>query len=128
MSVLDASALVELLLDGPHARWVAEWLDGGCTLHLADAEVVAAIAGLNRGGHITRPRARAAVAAMEDIPIERFPLVGLLPHALRLAASASAYDAAYLALAAALDEPLVTLDRRLARGAPRSLRVVTPGA
>lgn len=128
MSVLDASALVELVRRGPHAEWVAEWLHGACTLHLADSEVIAALVGLVRGGAISRGRAAQAVDLVEDLPIERFPAHGLLRRTLSLAEGVSAYDAGYLALAEALDEPLVTLDRRLARGAPASVRVVVPPA
>ena len=126
MSVLDASALVDLVRRGPHAPWVAEWLDGACTLHLADSEVVAALTGLVRGGAITRTRAAEAIAMVQDLPIDRIPLQGLQGRTLELAESVAAYDAGYLALAEALGEPLVTLDRRLARGAPPSIAVVTP--
>lgn len=126
MSVLDSSALVELVRRGPHAAWVARWIDGACTLHLADSEAVAALTGLVRGGVITRERASDAVRLIDDLPIDRFPLHGLLGRTLQLSEAVAAYDAGYLALAEAIDEPLVTLDRRLARGAPRTIRVVTP--
>lgn len=128
MSILDSSALVELVSRGAHAAWVAEWLDGACTLHLADSEAVAALNGLVRGGVITRERAAIAVDLIDDLPIDRFPLHGLLARTLQLAESVAAYDAGYLALAEALDEPLITLDRRLARGAPEAIRVVAPPA
>lgn len=128
MSVLDASTLVELVRRGPHAAWVAEWLHGACTLHLADSEVIAALAGLARGGTISPARAARATDLVEDLPIERFPVHGLLRRTLSLTREVSAYDAGYVALAEALDEPLVTLDRRLARGAPSSVRVVVPPA
>ncbi len=126
MSVLDSSALVELVRRGPHAEWVAGWIAGGCTLHLADSEGVAAITGLMRGGAITRERAAEATRLIDELPIDRFPLHGLLERTRELAESVSAYDAGYLALAEALDEPVITLDRRLARGAPASIRVLTP--
>jgi len=128
VSVLDSSALVELVSRGPDSAWVAEWVDGACTLHLADSEVVAALTGLVRGGVITRERAASAALLIEDLPVDRFPLHGLLGRTLELAQSVAAYDAGYLALAEALDEPLITLDRRLARGAPGTVRVVTPPA
>lgn len=128
MSVLDASALVELVRRGPHGDWVSEWLHGSCTLHLADSEVVAALAGLVRGGLISRARAARAADLVEELPIDRFPAQGLLRRTLTLAKGVSAYDAAYVALAEALGEPLITLDRRLARGAPPSVRVIVPPA
>jgi predicted nucleic acid-binding protein len=128
VSVLDASALVDLVRRGPHAEWVGVHLAGACTLHLADSEAVAALAGLVRAGSLNRSRAAQAVELIEDLPVERFPAHGLLHRTLRLSDGVGAYDAAYLALAEALDEPLVTLDRRLARGAPATIRVITPPA
>lgn len=56
------------------------------------------------------------------------PCDELVRRTLSLAEEVSACDAGYPALAEALDEPLVTLDRRLARGAPASVRVVVPPA
>ena len=46
--------------------------------------------------------------------VERFPLVGLVARIWALRDNASAYDAAYFALAEALDCPLLTADARLA--------------
>jgi predicted nucleic acid-binding protein len=52
--------------------------------------------------------------------VERFPLVVhptrlLLPRMAELGQSVGAYDAAFVALAEALDVPLLTLDERLSR-------------
>jgi predicted nucleic acid-binding protein len=48
------------------------------------------------------------------LSIVRYPHDGLLERIWDLRANCTAYDAAYLALAEALDAPLLTFDKRLA--------------
>ena len=48
------------------------------------------------------------------MPIRRYPHDVLLPRVWDLRHNLTAYDATYVALAEALDAPLVTRDRRLA--------------
>jgi predicted nucleic acid-binding protein len=50
---------------------------------------------------------------MPDVPLERHPHAPLLARAWALRRNASAYDAAYVALAEALGATLVTCDVRL---------------
>jgi predicted nucleic acid-binding protein len=45
----------------------------------------------------------------------RYPHAPLVPRIWELKENLTAYDAAYVALAEALDAPLVTMDERLAR-------------
>jgi predicted nucleic acid-binding protein len=54
--------------------------------------------------------------AMAAFPLTRYPHRGLLPRVWALRDNLTAYDAVYVALAEALDAPLVTRDRRLAAG------------
>jgi len=49
------------------------------------------------------------------LPIRRFPTGPLMMRAYELRASVTAYDAVYVALAEALECPLLTADGRLAR-------------
>lgn|GEM_PF-1288724 len=56
-----------------------------------------------------------ALADLEDFAIERYPHEPLLGRGWELRENVTAYDAAYLVLAEALDAVLVTCDRRLAR-------------
>lgn len=64
---------------------------------------------------------QAALARFEDLRIELHPVPAAKMHALALACGLSAYDAAYLWLAAHLKAPLATLDQRLAESAQRHL-------
>ena len=52
---------------------------------------------------------------MAELDLNRYTHELLLPLMWRLRHNATAYDAAYLALAATLDAPLLTLDASLAR-------------
>jgi len=59
-------------------------------------------------------RAEIAFADLAALSVQRYPHDVLLPRIWALRHNASAYDAAYLALAEALNAPLLTRDRRLA--------------
>src|SRR5947208_2952668 len=60
-------------------------------------------------------RAALALSDLEDLPLARAPHLPLLPRCWALRHNLTPYDAAYVALAEALDSELVTADRRLAR-------------
>lgn len=68
-------------------------------------------------GEIDAERGRLALIDLADFPIERYPHDFLLPRIWELRNNLTAYDAAYVALAEALDAPLLTRDRRLANAA-----------
>lgn len=59
----------------------------------------------------------AAVDDLADLPLHRYPHDFLLPRVWALRHNLTAYDAVYVALAEALDAPLLTRDRRLAKAA-----------
>ena len=50
-----------------------------------------------------------------DLPVTVFPFEPLAARVWELHPSVASYDAGFVALAEALDVPIVTLDRRLAR-------------
>jgi len=79
-----------------------------------DVETTAVLRSRWLAGTITDERFEQAVEDLGDIPMARFPTLGLMHRAFGLRANVTAYDACYVALAEALDWPLCTGDRRLA--------------
>ena len=126
MIVVDASALLEALLRTPAARAVEERLfEPQQTLHaphLLDIEVAQVIRRYAAKGEIDSKRGRAA-ADLADFPFRRYPHDFLLPRVWDLRNNLTAYDAVYVALAEALDAPLLTRDQRLAAAAGHHARV-----
>ena len=119
MIVLDASALVELLLDTPAGRAIATRIaDPALGLHvphLADVEVTQALRRYARDGEIAEADAAAAIEDLCVLDLQRHAHEPLLERVWALRQNLSAYDAVYVALAEALDAPLVTCDAKLAR-------------
>ena len=125
-AVLDASVLVRSLTEptGAASAWVAGVRDGrvdGHTVGFAFLEVANALLGYVRAGALARADATSALEVLLTLPLERHD-AALAPAALSAAIDLeiSAYDAAYAALAEALDTVLVTADRRLAGAVPRA--------
>ena len=118
MIVVDASALLEALLRGPAAAAIERRLfETGQTLHaphLLDLEVAQVLRGYAAGSELAAERGRDALADLADFPLQRYPHDVLLPRVWELRNNLTAYDAVYIALAEALDAPLLTRDRRLA--------------
>jgi predicted nucleic acid-binding protein len=123
--VVDASALIEALLRTSSAEAVEERLFGE-TLHaphLLDVEVTQVVRRYAIAGEVGAERGRAALTDLVEFPIRRYPHDFLLPRVWELRNNLSAYDAIYVALAEALDAPLLTCDRRLATAARRYVRI-----
>ena len=74
-------------------------------------------------GEIGEERGRAALADLADLPLRRYPHGFLLPRVWQLRNNLTAYDAVYVALAEALDAPLVTRDRHHAAAAGHRAKV-----
>jgi predicted nucleic acid-binding protein len=68
------------------------------------------------------------VLDMAELNITRYPHDVFLERIWDLRHGVTAYDAAYIALAEALDAPLVTCDARLTRSGGHSARVELLGA
>ena len=121
MIVVDASALLEVLLCTPAAQAVEGRLfDPEETLHaphLLDVEVAQVIRRYAVNGEIDGERGGAALEDLAVVPLRRYPHDLLLPRAWELRNNLTAYDAVYIALAEALEAPLLTRDRRLAAAA-----------
>ena len=124
MIVLDASAV---LLRTPNAEAVERRLFASRqTLHaphLLDVEIAQVVRRYAAAGEIDQERGRAALADLSDFPPRRYPHDILLPRIWDLRYNLTAYDAAYVALAEALDAPLLTRDHRLAAAAGHHARV-----
>ena len=120
MSVIDASAIVELLLRTETGRRLEQRLLGsGHSLnapHLLDVEVAQVMRRYVRLGDIDEARGRANLDLLAQLPLQRYAHSFLMKRAWQLRDNFTAYDAMYLALAEALDLPLITCDARLSGG------------
>ncbi len=124
MIVVDASALLEVLLRTPAAEAVGRLLfeEPRQTLHaphLLDVEVAQVLRRYAALGEIDEQRGSAALADLADFPIRRYPHDFLLTRVWSLRSNFTAYDAVYVALAEALDARLLTRDQRLAAAVRR---------
>ena len=127
MIVVDASAALEVLLRTPRAAAVNTRLFAGGDLlnapHLVDLEIVQVLRRHVSAGEMTAARAAEALEVWHAFPIARWPHERLLGRVWALRATLTAYDAAYVALAEALDVVLVTTDGKLARAPGHGARV-----
>jgi predicted nucleic acid-binding protein len=119
--VVDASALLEFLLQSPlGARVEARLFRDGDELHaphLVDVELVQGLRRLVRIGDVSSARADEAIADLTDLDLHRHAHLDFLDRAWKLRDNITAYDAMYVALAEAIDAPIVTCDNPLG-GAP----------
>lgn len=116
MIVVDASAVLEVLLRTGAADAVEARLFGGETLHaphLLDLEVAQVLRRYERTGALSAQRGREALDDLVAFRIERYPHHLFVERIWSLRANATAYDACYLALAEALGAPLLTRDHKL---------------
>jgi predicted nucleic acid-binding protein len=125
---IDASALVELLLQTPTGRRIARTIAGAQLIapDIVNPEVMQSLRGLERAGKLSSERAATVVARLAHSPIARVPTTGLIAEAWSLRFDLSAYDACYVALARALDCPLLTTDGPLRRAPSLGVRLL-PG-
>ncbi|HJQ37677.1 MAG TPA: type II toxin-antitoxin system VapC family toxin [Thermoanaerobaculia bacterium] len=127
--VVDASAFVDLVLNRPLAAVLRKRLiESGASLHapmIADLEVLQTIRGYVLIGDLTVARAEEAIEDYLDIRLERYPHDPLLWEIWQLRSNFTPYDASYVVLAEQLKATLVTLDLRLARACPPTVRTET---
>jgi len=74
-------------------------------------------------GELDNERGGEALQDLRDLPLTPFPHEPFLPRIWSLRDTLSAYDAIYVALAEALEAPVVTCDARLARAHGHRARI-----
>jgi predicted nucleic acid-binding protein len=118
MIVLDTSAAVDWLLQTPSGLRIEQRIysheDTLHSVHLIDVEFVQVLRRLVREGALTPRRAEEAMEDMAALRITRYAPVVLMQRIRQLRQNLTAYDAAYVALAEALQAPLITRDHRIA--------------
>lgn len=127
--VCDASAIVTVLLDsGDYGNWLARRLTAAelCAPALLPFECSNVIRRHALGELISSDQAAQAHADLLDLPIDLFPYEALAQRVWQLRGNLTSYDAAYVALAEALDAPLITMDRRFAGAPGTTCRVEVP--
>lgn len=127
MIVVDASAVIEVLLNTDSGRRALPRLmdenESLHTPHLLDVEVTHVVRRLERSGSLTAGRGLEALGILRDLALTRYPHDILVPRMWELQHNLTAYDAAYIALAEALDAPLLTCDAALASVSGHRARV-----
>ena len=127
MIVLDASAAIEWLLQtSAGARVEARIFVGPATMHVPDLLDVEVAQGLRRAASrrvVTAERAEEALLVLADLACIRHAHDDLLWRIWELRHNLTAYDAAYVALAEALDAPLVTCDAKIASARGHRARI-----
>ncbi len=127
MTVVDASAVIEMLLRTELGLLCTDRLlhpgEVLCAPHLVDVEVLQVLRRYAAHSELSEDRGDEARQDLADLPLQRYPHQPLLGRIWELRRSLPAYDAAYVALAEALDAPLVTCDGRLGRAHGHDARI-----
>jgi predicted nucleic acid-binding protein len=115
--VLDASALVELLVGGtPRAAALAVRVRSETihAPHLIDVEVLSVLRTLEARKAVSTADASRAATELATLAMSRYPHDPLAERIWQLRGHVTPYDACYVALAESLGVPLVTCDAKLA--------------
>jgi predicted nucleic acid-binding protein len=121
VTVLDTSAVVDVLLGSGAARQATALLDAGpaAAPDVMTFEVLAVLRRLALRGDAREDRLAGAVADLGDLAIDLYPSLPLRRRAWDLRHNATVADALFVALAESLGEPLATKDAGLAAVAER---------
>jgi predicted nucleic acid-binding protein len=113
--VLDTSALVEFLVGADQLAEMVRSAATGEVLaapHAVDLEVASTFRGLVQGGKLPADEAQRALELLGAIGMRRYDHVPLLARIWELRHNMWPYDAAFVALAEALQITLVTVDTK----------------
>ena len=128
--VIDASALVAALVDSGHdGVWARNAIlkRSLAAPELALVETSNLLRRLELSGSVSRLEATAAHRDLLRLKLDLYPFAPFAERVWELRSNLTSYDAWYVALAEALDWPLLTLDRRIGRaGTPRCEVLVPP--
>lgn len=126
MLIVDATCLYEVVVDGTSSEAVRARLaadDDLAAPHLIDVEVLNMIRRHALSGSLDPTAAALAVDDLRTWPGERYGHRSLIERAWELRDNVRGWDAFYVALAEALDAPLLTLDARLAGATGPTCRI-----
>lgn len=124
MSVIDASAVVDLLLKSDtSASTKSIFSHDVYAPALLIPETMSALKKATLLKHLTKESARDKVALLAFLPVELIPMQRLSLDVWELSDTFSSYDACYVSLARQLEQELITSDKRLANEARRFVRV-----
>lgn len=121
MIVLDSSALIDVLVDQEHAGWLLDQMHSEEVMAPAHqpAEVLSAIARLQRAAALTEDKARDALASATALHQQLVvPTAAHVQRAFGLRDRIRVVDGLYVALAEERGVPLLTTDQRLVRADP----------
>jgi predicted nucleic acid-binding protein len=124
--VVDASVLVVALADdGPDGDQARARLrdEDLAAPELLDLEVASVLRRQVQTGAVNLRRAGLALVDLAAMPLVRAPHQALLDRCWQLRDNLTMYDAAYVALAEALNADLITGDSRLAKAAGTRCRI-----
>jgi len=128
--VIDASAAIEWVLQTPKGAQIEVRIFRKASEsprlhapHLLDVEVAQVLRRHVAKRLVSELRGQTALEDFLQIPLLRYPHDVLLPRVWELRKNLTAYDAVYVALAEALEMPLLTCDANLASAPGHRARV-----
>jgi predicted nucleic acid-binding protein len=119
--VLDAAAVVDVLLDNEPGQTIREHLHGASLFSVAhlDAEVLSALGRIWRNGEISAADVSARLELLAELALERMDITAVLTAAAwEMRDNVVLRDGLYVAAAQLLGGVLLTTDGRLRRAAP----------
>lgn len=127
MIVTDSSAILAFLLDPVGASNFEEILskaDSVAAPDVIDVEVLNSLRRLERLKVLGAAHARNLLSFYEELSLMRYPTRLLLQGIWKLRHNFSAYDAAYVVVAATLKVPLYTQDAKLHRAGSSAYNII----